>query len=282
MHLLMESCELASAALREADGVIVAAGAGMGVDSGLPDFRGPQGFRRAYPPLAQRGLTFGQVANPSLFLTDPELAWGFYGHRHRLYCTTRPHKGFDVLRKWTESKPLGGFVFTSNTDGQFQKAGFKDELILECHGSIHFLQCVGPCSVNVWPATENFIDVDPFTFRARAPLPTCPHCGALARPNILMFGGDWGWLSVRRAAKEMNRVKWFANAARKTLVIIECGAGTAVRTVREYSEALARTRSIRLIRINPEAFVGPSGTISIPLPALEALTQIDKWMSPTF
>jgi NAD-dependent SIR2 family protein deacetylase len=64
----------------EADAILIGAGAGMGVDSGLPDFRGNQGFWRAYPPLANLGLEFEDMANPRWFMEDPTLAWGFYGH----------------------------------------------------------------------------------------------------------------------------------------------------------------------------------------------------------
>ena len=52
----------------------------MGVDSGLPDFRGDRGFWKAYPPYAKLGLHFAEMANPRWFDSDPELAWGFYGH----------------------------------------------------------------------------------------------------------------------------------------------------------------------------------------------------------
>lgn len=47
----------------------------MGVDSGLPDFRGPEGFWRAYPPYRELGLRFAEIADPVHFAVDPELAW---------------------------------------------------------------------------------------------------------------------------------------------------------------------------------------------------------------
>ncbi|TAK99630.1 MAG: NAD-dependent deacetylase, partial [Aquabacterium sp.] len=55
----------------QADGLIIAAGAGMGVDSGLPDFRGPEGFWNAYPALGRAGLGFMDVANPRAFGRTP-------------------------------------------------------------------------------------------------------------------------------------------------------------------------------------------------------------------
>ena len=66
---------------------------------------------------------FEELADPVHFVDDPTLAWGFYGHRLDLYRRTVPHDGFRVLREW------GARVFTSNVDGQFQRAGFTDVLV---------------------------------------------------------------------------------------------------------------------------------------------------------
>src|ERR1700693_1271027 len=65
--------------LRQADGLLITAGAGMGVDSGLPDFRGAEGFWRAYPALKHHRMSFEDMANPASFSKMPTLAWGFYG-----------------------------------------------------------------------------------------------------------------------------------------------------------------------------------------------------------
>ena len=91
--------EQAVAALRNADGLLITAGAGIGVDSGLPDFRGSAGFWRAYPALARARLHFQDIATPNSFTKTPHLAWGFYGHRLNLYRRTVPHAGFDLLRQ---------------------------------------------------------------------------------------------------------------------------------------------------------------------------------------
>src|SRR5437879_3682777 len=103
----------------------------MGVDSGLPDFRGREGFWQAYPPFRRLGLDFASLANPRWFAEDPALAWGFYGHRMVLYRQTAPHEGFSVLHRWACRTKRGGFVFTSNVDGHFQRAGFGAEQIVE-------------------------------------------------------------------------------------------------------------------------------------------------------
>jgi len=268
-----EAVRAARAALRRAEALLITAGAGMGVDSGLPDFRGDAGFWRAYPPFAKLGLSFVDLANPTWFHRDPALAWGFYGHRLHLYRQVEPHRGFGLLLELAQSVPAGAFVFTSNVDGQFQKAGFPEERLVECHGSVHHLQCVRPCSRRIWPAAETEIPVDPATIRAREPLPTCPECGELARPNILMFG-DWSWLGERTQRQEEQFAAWMNEISGRRTVVVELGAGTAVPTVRLTSERAAQMLSARLIRINPREPRVPAGHISLPMPALEALTAV--------
>lgn len=262
----------AASAIREADSIVVCAGAGMGVDSGLPDFRGDEGFWRAYPPFAARGLNFQEAANPRWFETEPDLAWGFYGHRLHLYRETEPHAGFQILREWMEEKD--GWVFTSNVDGQFQRAGFDESTLVECHGSIHHLQCRVPCSEAIWPADDVDLDIDESSFRAENPLPNCPHCGEVARPNILMFG-DGQWIWDRTYAQEQEFRDWLSQIGGKNLVVIECGAGKGVPTVRRQSEEL-QSFGATLIRINPYESDGADGTLSLAMGALEGLSAIQS------
>lgn len=247
----------------------------MGVDSGLPDFRGNEGFWKAYPPAARLGLSFVELANPAWFARDPALAWGFYGHRFELYRATAPHAGFAVLRQWAERMPKGHFVFTSNVDGHFQRAGFAEENIVECHGSLQHFQCVKPCCAATWPAAADLrFDLDPATLRARGELPRCPVCGALARPNVLMFD-DATWNPGRTSAQQIRFRLWLRKIARGKLVVVELGAGTTVPTVREAAEQLAAAAGTPLIRINPHEPQGPADALSFAAGASSALPTID-------
>lgn len=258
--------------LQQAEALVIGAGAGMGVDSGLPDFRGNEGFWRAYPPMRNLGVSFSDMANPRWFERDPDLAWGFYGHRLNLYRATQPHAGFGELLQFGESLPQKYFVFTSNVDGQFQKAGFAPERIVEAHGSIHHLQCTRPCSRDIWSAENSQIDIDEASFRVRSGEPVCPRCGALARPNILMFG-DWAWLPERTENQEKQFLAWLNQLTPGKLVVVEFGAGGAVPTVRMQSEALA-ARLGRLIRVNPRESEVPKGHAGLAMGALEAVQKL--------
>ncbi|WP_435007857.1 SIR2 family NAD-dependent protein deacylase [Tundrisphaera lichenicola] len=273
-----EALGRAAEVIARADALLIGAGAGIGVDSGLPDFRGPQGFWKAYPPYAKLGLAFESVANPDHFADDPAFAWGFYGHRTNLYRATRPHEGFAILRRWVARMPFGGFVFTSNVDGHFETAGFDPERIVECHGSIEWRQCLDQCGVGIHPADPAGVVVDPETFRAGDPLPSCPRCGGLARPNILMFG-DWGWDSRRTAEQHWRIERWLGGQAGPRLAILEFGAGRAVPTVRHFSERVAERSGGTLIRVNPRDSEVPIGQVSLPMGAREAIRAIEGLLS---
>ena len=265
----------AAAAIKAADALLITAGAGMGVDSGLPDFRGTQGFWRAYPAIAKLGLSFAEMANPAWFTQNPHLAWGFYGHRLNLYRKTAPHQGFRQLLEMGRAKPQGYFVFTSNVDGQFQRAGFAAERIVECHGSIHHLQCSASCSDEIWEADDETVNVDEGSFRALEPLPKCRNCSELARPNILMFG-DWSWLGHRADAQQQRFARWLDDLTKCSakLAVIELGAGSAIPTVRHTSQRVQEQIDGTLIRINPREDDVPSGQIGLPFDAAEGIQRI--------
>jgi NAD-dependent SIR2 family protein deacetylase len=266
-----EKLEKAAAWLREADGLLITAGAGMGVDSGLPDFRGQEGFWRAYPAFRHHGFSFEDMANPARFAEHPKLAWGFYGHRLKLYRETVPHEGFAILRRWADHMPHGAFVFTSNVDGQFQKARFDEDRVHECHGSIHTLQCLNVCTNDTWSAMQFLPLVNEETSKLGSPMPRCPRCGALARPNILMFG-DWAWVDVPYEKQRQRLAAWISTVPK--LVVVELGAGKALPTVRRFSERNARQRLIRINLREPDANplhgVGFKGAAAATLKLLDA------------
>jgi NAD-dependent SIR2 family protein deacetylase len=270
----MNSLEFSRAAeyIANADALLITAGAGMGVDSGLPDFRGNEGFWKAYLALGQARIAFEEIANPHYFQTDPSLAWGFYGHRLDLYRSTEPHSGFAQLRAISAALPHGAFVFTSNVDGQFQKAGFADARVLECHGSIHWLQCQSPaCNENIWRADTFKPQIDASVGRLKNKPPACPMCGGVARPNILMFN-DWHWIEKMAVIRQERLRNWLSKVER--LVTIELGAGNAIPTVRRFGSSMKGT----LIRINPtDEEIGRNREgVALRLGALEGLNGIAK------
>ena len=267
-----EVSRCAADAIGKAEALVIASGAGMGVDSGLPDFRGEKGFWKAYPMYERLGISFVGAANPAHFVRDPGFGWGFYGHRTHLYRATEPHEGFQILRRWVGKYRLDHFVVTSNVDGQFQKAGFEEGKALEVHGSIHFLQCLAPCTEEIWPNMEE-IQVDHETMRAME-IPRCIRCGGVARPNILMFG-DFSWLSHRTDLQENGFDNFLEENMGRRMVVVEMGAGTAIPTIRSLSERIGRRQGVTVVRINPREPWIDAPHLSIPEGSLAALRAID-------
>lgn len=272
--LINQNINQAINTVNNAQAILITAGAGIGVDSGLPDFRGNKGLWQAYPTLGKASLNFSDIANQEQFKVNPKLAWGFYGHRLRLYRDINPHQGFTNLRKFAQNLN-NYFIITSNVDGQFQKAQFPDNKIYEVHGSIHNLQCTIPCCAEIWSSenlqvninsinTENCLWLDE--------LPKCKYCNALARPNILMFN-DFAWINQHSEIQANTLYNWYSRLPKNCQVVgIEIGAGTAIPTIRHFGESMCHT----LIRINPrEAHKNLSYSkakvISLPQNALEAI-----------
>lgn len=279
MSELSSTLGLAANLIRSADALLITSGAGLGIDSGLPDFRGQAGFWKAYPALGNAGVSFTSIANPQHFEDHPRRAWGFYGHRLNLYRATVPHAGFAILKKWFEQKQGRGFVLTSNVDGQFKKAGFDEKNLFEIHGSIHHLQCTGfGCKSDIWPADDLNVEVDEARCQLVSALPLCPSCNRLARPNILMFE-DWKWKGDRTLKQQTAFQAWMAarKEAEEKVVTIELGAGTQIATVRWQGDHLPYP----LVRINPtdEDIPRFKPGVGVRLGALEALQRIDRLLS---
>lgn len=269
------TCERVAKELKTADALLIGAGAGMGVDSGLPDFRGIDGLWKKVSPMQ------GQ-----LLADDPASSWGFFAHCLELFRTNSPHPGFAILKSWTEKYFPDYFIFTTNIDRHFQESGFPEERILEEHGSIYHHQCIAGlrCSAAIWPVPAGFnesLTFDRETLKLTSPMPTCPNCGDLARPNVLLFG-DRGWVPQRTVAQEEKYYGWVLEKKQKKqkIVALEFGAGTAVPTVRVECQKVGHT----LIRINPHQFLvvrdhrEEKKAISLPLGALDAVRRIDKYL----
>jgi len=90
-----------------------------------------------------------------------------------LYRKTEPHEGFKILQKWCQGTRKGHFVYTSNVDNQFQKSGFDENRIVECHGTLFWMQSLHD-NGKIWPCPNNFsIEIDHTTFKGN-PLPKGP------------------------------------------------------------------------------------------------------------
>lgn len=244
-----------------ADALIIAAGAGMSVDSGLPDFRGSNGIWTTLLPAGMHERDVGAFTQGRCFADNPREAWRFFGRALDVCRDTPPHAGYALLRDWAAGKRHGAFVYTSNVDGQFQAAGYDDARIVECHGSIHHFQCARPCSLTTWAAPSAIVPARP---------PRCVHCGGPARPNFLLFS-DPAWVATRTNAQRLRMEVWRGMPANP--VVIEIGAGLALPAVRMFAQCLR----VPLVRINAhDVQADGDSVLSLRGAALDILQRIDR------
>jgi len=112
--------------------------------------------------------------------------------------------------------------------------------------------------------------------RAEDPLPLCPDCGKVCRPNILMFG-DSSWLQNRTRGQGLAFDRFLKKHTESSVVVLELGAGVAIPTIRQMSMTIGYNRKLAtVIRINPCEAAIPAPHISLLSGALSALQEIDR------
>ena len=237
--------------IQNAEAILVFAGAGMSVQSGLPTYREKEGFWNDYPLYKNIKKDYVAMASPHGFLSDPHFAWGFFAHQYKLYKNAVPHDGYTKLLELCRSKK-DHFVVTTNVDGLFLKSGFPKDHLHEAHGTIHKLQCSKPCNRKVWKIETLNVEIDYSTMNALDTLPLCPICGAVSCPNIFMFGDtneSYVWEESQESAGRFR--EWRKKNLHRKVVILEIGVGAEglKKHVKQYHKEFT---DATLIRINPE------------------------------
>ena len=166
----------AAEALQDAEQILVFSGAGMSTESGIPDFRGPDGLWTKVDP---DDFTIDRYReNPELRIrgwkmhVDGEL-WG-------ARSGVRPNAGHEAIVRLREAGRLAGVV-TQNVDGLHHKSGLEDDFVAEMHGNVRGSHCMS-CDTR-WP-TETVLE----WVEAGDPDPRCPECGGLVKSDTIMFG----------------------------------------------------------------------------------------------
>lgn len=159
-------------ALSRARLVAVSSGAGVSKESGIPTFREAQtGLWARYDPE--------QLATPAAFERDPDLVWSWYMYRYDLVRQVQPNPGHRAIADLERLVPRL-VVLTQNVDGLHRAAGSTD--LVELHGSLRRFKCSSNCR-----GFPTVIDLNAIPHN-REQAPSCPHCGALVRPDVVWFG----------------------------------------------------------------------------------------------
>jgi len=264
MEAVLAACR---AALAVPGRVVALTGAGVSAESGIPTFRGAQGYwtigAREYHPQ--------ELATLAAFEAMPWDVWAWYLYRRAVCRRAEPNAGHHALARLDAALPDRFALVTQNVDGLHRRAGSPDDRSFAIHGDISLMRCAADCVPDRWPIPDAVPDLDrgePVTAAGRALL-VCPRCGGIARPHVLWF--DESYDEPRFFLDTVRRL-----AGRSALVII---AGTSAQTTLPWQVVqLAAAAGATLVDINPED--NPFGDIAarsggvIRGPAAAALTAI--------
>src|SRR5437667_8579902 len=186
--------------------VLVITGAGVSAESGIPTFRGKDGYWRNLNPA--------KLATPEAFAKDPGLVWEWYRERRRRIRNAQPnpaHKAIVQLAQHTHEFLL----VTQNVDDLHARAGSSKEKMVQIHGDIFVTRCSGcdfvdtgrggspepPAPDAIYPNSGRLRSIAPTSAQAekkKEDVPRCPRCEGLMRPGVVWFGEQLPWDELRR------------------------------------------------------------------------------------
>jgi NAD-dependent deacetylase len=155
-------------------------GAGISVESGIPDFRGAQGLWQKYDPE--------EYAHIHAFYSNPDKVWLMLKEMFSLIMAAKPNPAHIGLAE-LERMGLLSSVITQNVDGLHQAAGSKN--VIEFHGNHRTLSCL-KCSTKIEGASLTLEDLPP----------RCSRCSSLLKPDVVFFGEPIPWEAQTMSFKE--------------------------------------------------------------------------------
>ncbi len=218
----MNPIEQAAGLLLHARHAVALTGAGVSTRSGIPDFRSPgSGMWEQVDPL--------DVASIFSFRRHPETFFDWIRPLARHLLQAEPNPAHYALAQ-LEAAGLIKAVITQNIDGLHQKAGSRS--VMEVHGHLREATCIR--CFRVFP-TDQFVEA----FLAKGGLPTCPECGNVLKPNVILYGEQLPAATMQQAQRHV----------RLCDVMLVAGSSLEVAPVSELPRA-AQQHGARLILVN--------------------------------
>ncbi len=172
-------------AVESAGQVTILTGAGISAESGIPTFRGPEG----YWTIGSKEYHPQEMATMAMFLQRPLEVWKWYCYRRSVCLNAEPNQGHQALVDLEHKLGDQFTLITQNVDGIHLKAGNSDARTYQIHGNVNFMRCSVECSQDLYPFPE-FIPFKPVTKDFPESLLqklSCPKCGNRSRPHVLWF-----------------------------------------------------------------------------------------------
>ena len=273
--------------MKTCDALLVIAGAGMSVDSGIFTYRGSNGIWNKSIQIGQELYRYDEISSLKMWKEYPELAWGFKDNFYQMMKEADPHEGYYTLLKFVKEKLNENyFICTSNIDNYIERAGFNKDKIYEVHGTMKLLQCMDKkCSLKNGPIEmEDSLmpryDKDTFVSTS---MPNCPYCSNILRPNVSMFGDyDFYGKPYEFARKKMEN--WINENEKRNnkLVILEIGCGINPHSLRMKEGKMLSgewklpkiKNLVKTIRLNPDDEQEEENYVHLRFGAKRGLSQI--------
>jgi NAD-dependent deacetylase len=231
-------------AFRSSEGQLVAlTGAGISAESGIPTFRGKEGYwvagSREYQPQ--------EMATHQMFERDPELVWAWYLYRRQVCLQAQPNAGHHALVEIEQRLGDRWLLITQNVDGLHLRAGSSRARTYQIHGNVDFARCDAECGQPLWPLPKAL-----GRHRSKdAPLSAdeqrqlrCPSCEGWARPHVLWFDECYD--------EEHFRFQSSIEAAASAEILLVVGTSGATNLPLQVG-TLALRSGAAIVDINPEA-----------------------------
>lgn len=218
--------------------VVALTGAGISAESGIPTFRGAEG----YWVVGSRNYVPQEMATHAMFEAHPEEVWRWYLHRFAVVRGAEPNAGHLALAALERSLGDRFTLVTQNIDGLHRRAG--SARVLAIHGEAAWVRCAGECGAAPSPLPDlGPRDANPPLSEADRRALTCPRCGGWLRPHVLWFDECYD--------EENYRMESALRAAAEADLLLVVGTSGATNLPMQIGR-LAFSRGAALVDVNPE------------------------------
>ena len=229
--------------------VLVLTGAGVSAESGIPTFRGKDGYWRNLDPT--------KLATPEAFARDPQSVWDWYRERRQRIGNAQPNAAHEAIARLAQHSN-DFLLVTQNVDDLHARAGVPAKKMVQIHGNIFITRC-SRCDWRAELSDAETSNIRDHTGLAGARpstasneeeeedhgLPTCPHCNALMRPGVVWFGEQLPW-------NELERVENFLDSGTCDVVIVAGTTATFGYIIDWAIRGSPESFRGELIEVNPE------------------------------
>jgi NAD-dependent deacetylase len=225
---------------RDGGSVVALTGAGISAESGIPTFRGSEG----YWVVGSRNYMPQEMATHEMFVRAPDEVWRWYLYRFGICRHAAPNAGHAALVELDRALGDRFHLVTQNIDGLHLRAGATPERTSSIHGEAAYVRCADGCFAGKLPMPDmgHRINGEPLTAEDRKKL-SCPRCGGWLRPHVLWFDEYYD--------EENYRMETALRAAGRADLLLVVGTSGATNLPMQIGQLVYR-RGAAIVDVNPE------------------------------